>query len=256
MGAQVASSRHLTRPPHQYYLLNASKYDKNDRLINQALCGSARWSMKQVNYEIEIIDENCTGCYLCERICPTGAITMEGPKSSALAVVDNNKCVACFRCIDICADDAMLAPRRQSPLVFGTDPKSVDKAAIIELCDRAGIDPYLLACTCSNTGVMEISAAILKGAHTMEDVALQTGSQSGCLMYCFAPIHQLLKTHLGEAPKPPLKNKWYDSSQVLFDVPEDVADKYPKFYIAEEIRERKNEIATRKARAAAASEPS
>ena len=41
--------------------------------------------MKTVNYEIEVIAENCTGCYLCEHICPTLAITLEGPKSSAIA---------------------------------------------------------------------------------------------------------------------------------------------------------------------------
>jgi Fe-S-cluster-containing hydrogenase component 2 len=208
--------------------------------------------MKAVKYKIDVIEENCTGCYLCEHICPTGAIVMEGPKSAALAVVDNDKCVACFRCVDICDDDALLAPEREEPLVFGTDPKSADKAAILALCDRAGIDPNLMACTCSSTGVREIAAAILNGAHTMQDVALQTGSQSGCLMYCFAPIHRLLSTHLGEAPKPPQKNKWYDTSYVLFDVSDEVAQRHPKFYLAEEIQAMKTEVDARKAKAAAA----
>ncbi len=190
--------------------------------------------MKKVNYEIEVIAENCTGCYLCEQICPTGAIVMEGPKSKALAVVDNNKCVACFRCVDICADDALLAPQRAEPLVFGTDPKSVDPAAIADLCLRAGIDPNRMACPCSMTTVQETAAAILLGAHTMEAVALATGSQSGCLMYCFAPIHRLLTTQLGAPPQPATKHKWYNSSMMLSDVPDDVASRHPKFFMSEE----------------------
>ena len=66
---------------------------------------------------------------------------MEGPKSAALAVVDNDKCVACFRCVDICADDALLAPERSEPKVFGLDMSNVDMAAINDLINRAEIDP-------------------------------------------------------------------------------------------------------------------
>jgi bacterioferritin-associated ferredoxin len=153
--------------------------------------------------------------------------------------------------VDICPDDALLAPERTTPRVFGTDPKSVDKVALLALCDKAGIDPNLMACTCSSTNVREIAASILNGAHTMEEVALQTGAQSGCLMYCFAPIHRLLTTHLGVPPKPTSKNKFYDTSYVLFDVPDEVAQKHPKFYIAEEIQEMKKEIVARNAKAAA-----
>lgn len=190
--------------------------------------------MKIVNYEIAVLAENCTGCYLCEQICPTGAIAMVGPKSAALAVVDNDKCVACFRCVDICDDDALLAPKRATPRVFGTDPASADPAAILTLCERAKIDPNRVACPCSSTSVREVAAAILNGAHTMEEVALQTAVQSGCLMYCFAPVHRLLSTFLGHPPAPSSKNKFYNTSYVLDDVPDDVAARHPRFYIAEE----------------------
>lgn len=190
--------------------------------------------MKQVNYAIEVITENCTGCYLCEHICPSGAIVMVGPKSSALAVVDNSKCVACFRCIDICNDDALLAPRREVPIEFGTDPDSVDQAALLALCAKAQMDPESVACICSSTTVKEIAASILLGATSLEDTALATGAQSGCLMYCFAPIHRLLTSHLGPDLKPAYKNKWYPTSQNLFDVTPEVAAKYPLFAIREE----------------------
>lgn len=97
---------------------------------------------------------------------------MEGPKSAALAVVDNDKCVACFRCVDICADDALLAPERSEPKVFGLDMSNVDMAAINDLINRAEIDPNRAICPCSSTMPQEVAAAILQGADTMEDLAL------------------------------------------------------------------------------------
>lgn len=190
--------------------------------------------MKTINYEIEVIAENCTGCYLCEQICPTLAITMVGPKSSAIAVVDNSKCIACQRCIDICDDDALLMPERAVPMTVGTDVKLADPAAIIDLCQRAKIHPSTIACNCSSTTAKEVAAAILLGAHTMEEVSLATGVQSGCQLYCFAPTHRLLTTFLGEAPKPPSKNKYYATSYVLQDIDPAVAAKYPQFHIADE----------------------
>lgn len=192
--------------------------------------------MKKVNYEIEIIDENCTGCYLCEHICPTGAITMVGPKSSALAVVDNDKCIACFRCIDVCADDAMLAPQRETPKIFGTDPASADIHAINDLILRSEIDPSRPICPCSATMPQEAAAAMLNGAHTLRDVSLQTAVQSGCLMYCFAPLHRMLTTHLGHNTESPHKNQWYGISTGISEVSDEVAAKYPQFYIAEDKR--------------------
>ncbi|MBV7477610.1 4Fe-4S dicluster domain-containing protein [Pseudomonas sp. PDM31] len=202
--------------------------------------------MKSVNYKIEVLTENCTGCYLCEHICPTGAIVMEGPKSAALAVVNNDKCVACFRCVDVCDDDALLAPERESPLLFGTDPKSAPEADVVDLCHRAEIDPDKMVCPCSMTGAREVAAAILNGAHTMADVALATGVQSGCLMYCFAPTHRLLKTFLGVAPMPHSKNQFYDTSYVPSDISPEVASRYPQFYIAEETQTLAAEAAAQK----------
>jgi len=50
--------------------------------------------LETIELGIEVVDENCTGCYRCERVCPTEAIVMIGPKTEALAVVDNDKCIA------------------------------------------------------------------------------------------------------------------------------------------------------------------
>ncbi len=44
---------------------------------------------------------NCTGCGLCARECPTGAISSEHP-----TLPDSAKCISCMRCISICPQQA------------------------------------------------------------------------------------------------------------------------------------------------------
>jgi NAD-dependent dihydropyrimidine dehydrogenase PreA subunit len=47
---------------------------------------------------IEILKDKCTGCKLCIKACPFGAITVE----DKLAVVDLSKCTLCGACVDVC----------------------------------------------------------------------------------------------------------------------------------------------------------
>jgi ferredoxin len=205
--------------------------------------------MKLVKYEIEVAKDNCIGCRRCEGICPTRAIVMEGTGKGAFAVVDNSRCLACFRCIDFCSDNALSARERAEPIRFGTDVDSVDPAAITALCVKADLLPDGLACCCTMTFNKEVAAAVLNGARTMEDVALATGTQSGCLMYCFVTIYKLLEARYGECPPPPHKHKWYGPVHSLFDIPESAAHRYPKFQILEEqrkVREIETDLLTSK----------
>jgi len=47
---------------------------------------------------IKIIERKCVGCALCIKVCPFGALTMEGKK----AKVDLGKCTLCGACLDSC----------------------------------------------------------------------------------------------------------------------------------------------------------
>ena len=51
------------------------------------------------------ITDACTGCLLCVKPCPTEAITGEKKK---LHTIDQDKCIQCGVCMDVCKDDAVL----------------------------------------------------------------------------------------------------------------------------------------------------
>jgi electron transfer flavoprotein alpha subunit len=52
---------------------------------------------------IEILLDKCTGCTLCVKVCPFGAITIEAKK----AVIDLTKCTLCGACKEVCKFDAI-----------------------------------------------------------------------------------------------------------------------------------------------------
>jgi NADH:ubiquinone oxidoreductase subunit F (NADH-binding)/(2Fe-2S) ferredoxin len=55
-------------------------------------------------FSYRVIAEKCTGCQLCVRVCPTGAIT--GPRKEVHSL-DQSKCIKCRACFDICKFDAI-----------------------------------------------------------------------------------------------------------------------------------------------------
>jgi len=56
-----------------------------------------------------IIEDKCTGCGKCKRVCPSGAITGE---KKELHTIDPEKCIRCGACISECPFDAIeIVPR-------------------------------------------------------------------------------------------------------------------------------------------------
>lgn len=199
--------------------------------------------MKTVYHTIEVVDENCTGCYRCERACPTSAITMVGDRKSALAVVNSDACIACMRCIDSCDDDAMRVVERADPIVIDGATEGADPRAVLDLCRAAGLNPNQLACVCSGTQAKEIAAAVLAGADNFEKVALRTGAQSGCLMYCSVPIRRLLINHTGRAESTSQVRR-YETNHGLLEIPDEFAARYPIFSVAHEQELRREAMET------------
>ncbi|MBN2205885.1 MAG: FAD-binding protein, partial [Candidatus Aminicenantes bacterium] len=53
---------------------------------------------------IQVINEKCTGCKLCVKVCPFSAIAMADKK----AVIDLNACTLCGACLPACKFDAIV----------------------------------------------------------------------------------------------------------------------------------------------------
>jgi NAD-dependent dihydropyrimidine dehydrogenase PreA subunit len=53
-------------------------------------------------------DERCIGCRRCERVCPTGAVTVtRTADGSAPSVSFDGRCIVCLRCITQCPSEAI-----------------------------------------------------------------------------------------------------------------------------------------------------
>ncbi len=83
-------------------VLSTIKYFKNEYLehINNNHC-PAGVCKKLIDYQI---NDNCTGCMACVKVCPQEAI--EGEKKEK-HVIDKEKCIKCGACISICKFDAV-----------------------------------------------------------------------------------------------------------------------------------------------------
>ena len=55
-------------------------------------------------FTYRVIAEKCTGCALCVKVCPTGAITGPGREVHNL---DQSKCIKCRACFEVCKFDAI-----------------------------------------------------------------------------------------------------------------------------------------------------
>lgn len=61
--------------------------------------------IKQIEPLVSIMEDKCTNCFTCVRICPVKAIraTTEGP----FPKIDPNRCIGCGSCIESCAPKAI-----------------------------------------------------------------------------------------------------------------------------------------------------
>ena len=54
----------------------------------------------------QVDEDKCVGCGLCVDVCPVEAITLEADK----AKVDEDKCTECGQCVEECPNEAISIP--------------------------------------------------------------------------------------------------------------------------------------------------
>jgi NAD-dependent dihydropyrimidine dehydrogenase PreA subunit/bacterioferritin-associated ferredoxin len=192
--------------------------------------------MMRLQYMAEVDEDLCTGCKLCEFICPATAIrVMEGT-----ATVDGDRCIDCQRCIDLCkSENAINRIARPEEVLRYVDVTDLDQARIKELCGKAGLLPHMAICGCTRTTAQETVAAVLKGARTPEELCAMTGLRAGCGLYCMTRIFQVLQACGVELENPP-DRRWIKLTLGLADVPEEkvlqIDQAYPTCCVGEDWR--------------------
>ncbi len=185
--------------------------------------------MRTIRFLAQVDEEKCEGCGTCQIACPTEAIRIVKKR----ARVDQEKCLACPNCSDVCPEGAVRLIPRAEPKTLYVDPSEVDQTKLRELCLKAHLHPHQWGCICNGTRVREVAAAVLKGAKSMEEIALMTGIRSGCTVYCVQHMLRLLEAHGVELDKGKTYN-WYYSTQTIWDLPEEVQEKYPGHFFVED----------------------
>ena len=193
--------------------------------------------MRVVNMYVEVNPEICTGCRICEKVCPTLSIKVVGEKKEKRAVVDLSTCVGCGACVEICDfEGAVTLKTLEEPKIINVDPRSVDEKEISKLCLEAKIHPEQVVCFCTGTRADEVAATILLGATSPEELSRKTGVRTGCKVECIEPVLRLLKA-AGIEPEPVEKGwQWYGLTPTIWDIPEEVIRKYSArgFYFEED----------------------
>lgn len=182
--------------------------------------------MIKLEFFAQVDETKCTGCKLCEPICPAGAIEMQ----AKTATIDIDRCIDCQRCIDRCnKENAVSRVPRPSEIVRYVDHSDLDPVQIKTLCAKAGLLPDMPICGCMRTTSKESVAAVLKGAATPEDLCAMTGLRAGCGMYCMTRIFQVLEA-CGIALDDPADRRWINLTLSIADISRERVDRIDEVY--------------------------
>lgn len=90
-------------------------------------CGSRAGKMEMHSAGKPHVDQNlCVGCKMCTDICAHGGTVPDGKKMS----IDHSKCVGCGRCIGVCPKDAILPASDESNDILNRKIAEYSKAVI------------------------------------------------------------------------------------------------------------------------------
>jgi ferredoxin len=176
----------------------------------------------------------CIGCRTCASICPVEAISMQKKDKRSIAVIKDENCAGCTICFARCPEKAIDMVERDAVIEIRTPYEDIPPDEVAALCARAHMYPDQIVCYCHRVQAKEIAAAIILGAKTPEDVARMTGARTGCGVLCIGGMIRLLKAGGIELDKAS-GYQWYDSKLTIWEIQSEVQQKYPEYYLREDL---------------------
>ncbi|MCB9420033.1 MAG: 4Fe-4S binding protein [Ardenticatenaceae bacterium] len=115
-------------PFHQrLHLLRAVKQMPAATSSEQAMSGFA----------LLAVNDDCTACGVCARVCPTGALQMETAKSSYQLTFSPQICIACDVCSHVCAPNTITLTHDPTfEQVFGTAVDQIVQQGELAKCSK------------------------------------------------------------------------------------------------------------------------
>ena len=186
--------------------------------------------------KLAVVDEEkCSACSTCVQLCPVEAISLDKSGEKPVALVDDRACLACTICMTRCPEHAVAMHEREEPLYFGIDVADAPREEVANLCWAAHMFPEEIICYCRRIRARDVAAAILLGAKTPEDISRATGVRTGCGVVCITSIFRLMKAAAIMPNKAP-GHQWYGTYLSIWDLPPAVLEKYPEYYLAEDLK--------------------
>jgi len=111
---------------------------------------------------INIIDENCTGCTLCAKDCPYGALEMVERQDDAqhklIAIAAPDLCVSCGICVGSCKDNA---------IALGENPPDILSAVVVDRIEtvKTHAPASRIAFVCERHAAHEAESYLTAGEH-------------------------------------------------------------------------------------------
>ena len=155
------------------------------------------------------------------------------------AVIDEQGCLDCTLCFTRCPEYAITMVERDTPLTVGVDMTGVSEDAVSRICEAAHMYPDQVICYCHRVQAKEVAAAILLGAKTPEAISRATGARTGCAVLCITSMIRLLHAagvEITEAPG----YQWYASDISIWNIPRALREKYPLYYLDEDLKSMNN----------------
>ncbi len=106
---------------------NIEAADKPETYYTPPLINVIKFACNACHEKRVFVTDGCQGClaHPCEEVCPKGAVKLG--RTNGRARIDDDKCIRCGRCVDLCAYHAIIVQERPCAAACGVDAIHTDE---------------------------------------------------------------------------------------------------------------------------------